>query len=76
MAHFNKRHYEAIARTMQNLHPGSNTEAIDYDARLEMWRDTLSALQDLFIRDNALFMPTRFGNACIPGANVRARKVA
>lgn len=76
MAMFAKRHYEAIATLMQELHPGEYQEAIDYDGRLDMWDDMRAALARLFDQDNDRFDRVRFGQACKPGANVRSRKVA
>lgn len=70
---FNKRHYEAIALTMQRIHPGHDTDAIDYDARLEMWHDIKRELASTFAMDNALFNEPRFVVACLPGRNVKAR---
>lgn len=70
---FCKRHYQAIATAMQNIHPGYDPETIDYEARLEMWGDVRAELAQAFALDNQLFQRSRFERACEPGANVRAR---
>ena len=64
MAMFNKRHYEALARVVQEYNEGcGSTES-------PMIVDLLAKM---FQRDNSLFKWERFVNACEPGANVRAR---
>lgn len=60
MAHFAKRHYEAIAEVMQSTH--------GHD-----WQTIVDELSDMFAGDNVQFRRERFRAACIPGANVRAR---
>jgi hypothetical protein len=66
MAHFAKRHYEAIALAMQEARRrvnGSNDPiAVVVDE-----------LADVFAGDNGQFKRERFKRACEPGANVRAR---
>lgn len=73
MSKFSRHHYETIATAMQEIHPGTDGDAIDFDARLEMWGDVRATLADAFAHDNQLFMRDRFERACEPGANVRAR---
>lgn len=68
---FAKRHYEAIALTMQEAHPGA---ALSADNRAVIqWNGTVKDLTDTFKRDNGAFDRDRFIRACQPGANVRAR---
>jgi hypothetical protein len=38
-----------------------------------VWSATCKELADLFARDNGTFKRHRFEQACVPGANVRAR---
>lgn len=73
MPTFCKRHYETIATAMQAVHPGSDADCLDYEARLEMWGDVRNELAQAFALDNQLFKRDRFERACEPGANVRAR---
>lgn len=73
MSHFAKRHYEAIATALQNIHPGSDMDTIDYDARLKMWNDIRSEIATMFARDNSRFIYDRFEHACKPGSNVKAK---
>jgi hypothetical protein len=73
MAKFAKRHYETIATAMQAVHPGDDEAAIDYHARVEMWRDVRTELAQVFALDNQSFKRGRFEQACEPGGNVRAR---
>jgi hypothetical protein len=65
VAWFNKRHYEAIAATIQGIGPnvisGSQREVI------------AASFADMLASDNANFKRDRFLRACEPGANVRAR---
>jgi hypothetical protein len=80
MAQFSKRHYQAIAQVMQDsrieqeqfgLHDSKQQSAVN-DA-MEVVCDELA---DMFFDDNPLFKRDLFMQACQPGANVRARKVA
>jgi hypothetical protein len=73
MSIFSKRHYEAVALALQAIHPGSDDTTIDYDARLEMWKDTRDELAQTFCRDNSRFQAERFRAACEPNANVKLR---
>jgi len=72
---FAKRHYEAIALTMQDACPvallgrSSNADPI----RRNQWESVRNELTDMFARDNGMFKRDRFERACVPGANVRAR---
>jgi hypothetical protein len=74
MAHFAKRHYEAIATTMQNAHPGLGLS--DDNRAVTQWSETVKDLAEMFERDNSAFDIIRFVHACRPGANVRARRAA
>jgi hypothetical protein len=62
---FAKRHYQAIAATIQSIGPnvisGSQREVIASD------------FADMLASDNANFQRDRFLRACVPGSNVRAR---
>ena len=53
--------------------PGDDEAAIDYHARVEMWRDVRTELAQVFALDNQSFKRGRFEQACEPGSNVRAR---
>ena len=72
MAHFAKRHYEAIAQILQDNKPNVGLT----DPSLVMWNSISCSLADLFGRDNPLFKRDRFYRACEPGANVRARSTS
>ena len=65
MTMFAKRHYEAIALTMQRAYADMKFPA-DYDY-------VVAQLSRTFAADNAQFKRDRFERACQPGANVRAR---
>ena len=66
---FTRRHYEAIAKVMQDLQPGQ----FDSLAFREQHARTVQELCRMFERDNAAFDRDCFMRACIPGANVKAR---
>ena len=68
---FSKRHYEAIARVLQDCHPKEYGLAHSHAA--EQWAFTLKTMADMFAHDNGAFDHDRFKRACVPGANVRAR---
>jgi len=72
MAKFAKRHYEAIAETLQEVNPDRFVSTRIPERRVE-FANTVRALADLFARDNGRFNRNRFIAACEPGANVRAR---
>lgn len=59
---FQKRHYEAIAQSLQDACDGSKE-----------WGEIVSHLATMFRVDNGQFDRGRFAAACIPGANVKAR---
>lgn len=68
---FAKRHYESIARTMQNAHPGTG---LSNDNRaVTQWSETVKDFAEMLERDNPKFCIVRFVKACQPGANVKAR---
>ena len=69
--YFAKRHYEAIARAMQDTKPTSNV--FSEPEKHAQWNAVVDELADTFARDNGLFKRDRFIRACEPGANVRAR---
>lgn len=60
---FEKRHYEVIAKAMQDSCGSAPVQ----------WKRTRDALADAFARDNPEFKRERFERACEPGANVGAR---
>jgi hypothetical protein len=68
---FAKQHYEAIAQTMQDAHPGSGLS--DDNRAVVQWNETIKDLAEMFERDNPKFCIIRFMKACRPGANVKAR---
>ncbi len=70
MPMFNKRHYQAIALSMQHAIEGSNGSA-EVGA---MWR-VASELARTFELDNRLFKRDLFLQACEPGQNVRQKTV-
>jgi hypothetical protein len=80
MAQFSKRHYQAIAQVMQEIHPGEQFEHGDdcegTFTALDQWDETKCRIAVMFQSDNSLFNRNLFLQACQPGANVRARKVA
>lgn len=62
---FAKRHYQAIAATIQSIGPNVISG---------LQRETIAAdFADMLAGDNASFDRGRFLRACNPGANVRAR---
>lgn len=65
---FQRRHFEAIARVMQQTKP---LVAVDTD--ILQWARDRDALCILFTRENDRFNRDRFIRACEPGANVKAR---
>lgn len=71
---FAKRHYEAIAKTMQQVGTGLSPDG--GNPAFYQWQDTVRYLADMFTADNANFKRVRFTQACQPGANVRARNAS
>jgi len=71
MAHFNKRHYEAIATVMQDTHP--TVRGWSGPESRSQWDDICVHLSDMFAEDNSLFNSSRFLHACLPGSNVKAK---
>jgi hypothetical protein len=62
---FAKRHYQAIAATIQTIGPNVISSA---------QREVIAAcFADMLASDNANFQRDRFLRACVPGSNVRAR---
>ena len=72
MAHFNKRHYEAIAQAIQSTKVIGAVKPIDL-TREDQWYVDFAALATMFDRDNSLFDKVRFLHACLPGSNVKAK---
>jgi len=67
---FAKRHYEALAETIQQVRKEVGT-----NEGMAAGVDMLAArIGVLFKKDNAQFDWARFIKACEPGNNVRARK--
>ena len=66
MAHFAKRHYEAIATAIQEARRRANGSNDPISV-------VVDELGDVFASDNGMFKRDRFIRACEPGANVRAR---
>jgi hypothetical protein len=65
---FAKRHYEAIAKIMQDLALCADTEDKKRHTTL-----AINMFSEIFAEDNSAFQLGRFERACVPGANVRAR---
>jgi hypothetical protein len=63
---FAKRHYEAIAKAMQEARRRANGSNDPIAV-------VVDELADVFAGDNGMFKRDRFKRACEPGANVRAR---
>ena len=55
MSQFTRRHYQSIALALQAIHPGNDDTTIDYDARLEMWKDVRDELAQTFALDKSCF---------------------
>jgi hypothetical protein len=68
---FSKRHYETIARVMQDTKPDGTF--VTNQIRLDQWAHVRDKLACAFACDNGQFKQGRFIAACEPGANVRAR---
>ncbi|MGA7738825.1 MAG: hypothetical protein WB691_03310 [Pseudolabrys sp.] len=67
LSRFAKRHYEAIAETMQEARTHLRGDAVNQHECV------IGMLADMFAADSSQFKRERFTNACQPGANVRAR---
>ena len=65
---FAKRHYEAIAKALQDLALCADTPDKARHTTL-----AINIFSELLARDNSQFQLGRFERACVPGANVRAR---
>ena len=65
---FQKRHYEAIAKIMQDLALCADTEDKRRHTTL-----AINMFSEIFAEDNSAFQLGRFERACEPGANVKAR---
>lgn len=73
LAMFQQRHYQALAEIMQRAHPQEYPENDNQWAR-NQWGWTVDMLVESLKRDNPKFKADVFRRACVPGANVRARK--
>ncbi len=67
---FAKRHYEALAQTMQDTRCHLRCDALNQQQCVQ------NTLADMLAKDSPRFDRARFLRACEPGANVRAYKVA
>ena len=67
MSHFAKRHYEAIARVMQEAQTHVRNSPTEQN------KCVINLLAVMFKQDNGMFDYDRFIRACQLGANVRAR---
>lgn len=67
MPDFQQRHYEALAKLMQDAKVQHET---DQQGGLDMLERMLT---EMLARDNAKFDSGRFIRACQPGRNVKAR---
>lgn len=72
MTMFQQRHFEALAQLMQDVEPKAGTKA---QSRAEYREQIIREMCALFSRDNPHFNEDRFRCACVPGANVRSRRV-
>jgi hypothetical protein len=72
MSMFQQRHFEALAQLLQDNVPNSNSKA---QTRAEYREQLIRAMCNLFASDNPHFNSDRFRLACIPGNNVRSRRV-
>lgn len=72
---FQQRHYEALAKVMQDAAPPAHygNGEVNTFAKAQ-WERTRTKLAEMFSADNARFNVERFERACVPGANVKARK--
>lgn len=73
MTTFAKRHYEAVARALQDARRLNLVGGHEQAVAADQWRRVRDTLADTFARDNGSFNRDRFARACEPGANVRAR---
>ena len=74
--HFNRRHYEALATVIQGLALSHNELSNDeLDELVNVRQGIASDFANMLGKDNPRFDRARFIRACIPGNNVRARKV-
>lgn len=77
MSKFAKRHYEAIATVLQELREHADRASPTYKAgAIGQSINAEHLFADMFARDNSNFQYDRFIAACVPGANVKARKAA
>ncbi len=73
MTMFSKRHYQAIALIMQDMHKQAAADSILSETDLAF--HVCEEFAALFAKDNSLFKRGLFLQACIPGRNVRERTV-
>ena len=74
MPKFSKRHYEAIATVMQDMHRQATSDNVVSEVeQTDLAFHVCEEFAALFERDNSVFKRGRFLLACIPGNNVRAR---
>ena len=69
---FAKRHYESVAKAMQEAVPYAECKA--NAAVLGGVQTAIKELASMFAKDNGQFDRDRFERACVPGANVRSKK--
>jgi hypothetical protein len=72
---FAKRHYEALAQVIQGLALSNNELSNEELEELISVRQGIAGdFANMLGKDNPRFDRERFIRACVPGANVRARK--
>jgi hypothetical protein len=70
-----KKDYEKIALAFQKECPPKMEDCTSgYTTEYLTWLSCIGGLSKVFADDNPRFDQERFLRACVPGANVRARK--
>ena len=69
---FQQRHFENLAQLMQDNMPVTTSKA---QTRAEYREQLIRAMCELFKADSPHFNEDRFRLACVPGNNVRSRRV-
>lgn len=71
MAKFQQRHYEILARLMQDVVPEPQTKA---ETRAEYRERIIRRMCEVFAEDNQHFNEDRFRVACVPGNPVEGHR--
>jgi hypothetical protein len=73
---FAKRHYERLAQVVQGLVLSHDElSEVELDELAYTRHDIADAFANMLEKDNPRFDRRRFVQACVPGNNVKARKV-